>query len=199
MRARYLSALLLLLVAAGCGGGGGGGGGDAGSTPTVTMERFAAPPLKLHRLDGTTLTLSSLRGKHVVVTFVYSHCKNTCPVLLQALKLYRGDLGAKGRAVQVLAVSVDPKGDTPKAVRAFLKRKGLVGQVTYLLGSAGQLERTWKAWHIQAGPDPEDPEGREHTAAIYGIDPTGQVRWVQVAEPLDPQTLDANLSELVKT
>jgi protein SCO1/2 len=163
------------------------------------MQPSKAPPLALRRLDGTTLTLSSLRGQHVVVTFVYSHCKNTCPVLLQALKLYRGDLGAKGRAVQVLAVSVDPAGDTPKAVRAFLARKGLVGQVTYLLGSASQLERTWKAWHVQAGPDPEDPEGREHTAAIYGIDPSGMVRWVQLAEPLDPQTLDANLAALVKT
>jgi protein SCO1 len=196
VRARALAALALLLLAAGCGGGG--GGGDD-STATPAMERFPAPPLKLHTLDGKTVTMAALRGKHVVVTFVYSHCKNTCPILLQALKLYRGDLGAKGRAVQVLAVSVDPKGDTPKAVRSFLKRKGLVGQVTYLLGSKAELQRTWKAWHIVAGPDPKDPEAREHTAAIYGIDPDGQVRWVQVAAPLDPQALDANLTELVKT
>ena len=101
--------------------------------------------------------------------------------------------------MQVLAVSVDPRATRPQRCARSCKRKGLVGQVTYLLGSQSQLERTWKAWHIQAGPDPKDPEGREHTAAIYGIDPDGQVRWVQVAEPLDPQALDANLGAFVKT
>jgi protein SCO1/2 len=198
VRAGTLAVLCLTVLAAGCGGRAG-GSDDSTSAPTATMQSFPAPPLKLHAVDGSTVTLASLRGRPAVVTFVYSHCKNTCPVLLQALKLYRGDLGAKGRAVQVLAVSVDPAGDTPEAVRAFLKRRRLVGQVTYLLGSERQLERTWKAWHIRAGPDPKDPEGREHTAAIYGIDPTGQVRWVQVAEPLDPATLEANLGELTKT
>jgi protein SCO1/2 len=195
VKARW-AAVVLVLAAAGCGGGGGG----SDDPTTVHQSSFPAPPLALHQVDGGKVTLAGLRGKPVVVTFVYSHCKNTCPLILNALKLYSGDLGSKAKGLQILAVSVDPKGDTPAAVRAFLKRKGLTGTVRYLIGTAPQLERTWHAWHIQAGPDPtkKDPEQREHTAAIYFVDAKGQVQAVQVASPVDPNTLQANLNALVK-
>jgi protein SCO1/2 len=194
-----LRALLLLVVlgATGCGGSGGGGGSD--STAVATQDTFPAPPLSLRQLGGGRLTLAGLKGRPAVVTFVYSHCKNTCPLILKALSTYRSDLGAKANGLQIVAVSVDPAGDTPKAVRAFLKRQRLQGDVRYLLGSSAELKRTWKAWHIFAGPDPKDPEQREHTAAIYGVDASGTVRFVQVASPLDPATLETNVTALVKT
>jgi protein SCO1 len=195
MRRRALIPLLVVLGAAGCGGSGGG----SDSTGVVTQDSFPAPPISLHELGGQPFTLASLKGRPAVVTFVYSHCKNTCPLIMKALSTYRSDLGSKAHGLQIVAVSVDPKGDTPEAVRAFLKRQRLQGDVRYLLGTSPELKRTWKAWHIFAGPDPKDPEQREHTAAIYGVDAGGTVRFVQVASPLDPQTLETNVTALVRT
>ena len=49
--------------------------------------------------------------------------------------------------VSVFAVSVDPKGDTPAAVKAYEREKRLVPQFHYLIGSRPELMRVWRAWN----------------------------------------------------
>ena len=50
--------------------------------------------------------------------------------------------------MRVLAVSVDPRGDTPAAVRRFVRLHRLVPQFHYLIGSKTQLAPIWKAYSV---------------------------------------------------
>ena len=59
----------------------------------------------------------SLRGRPVVVTFLYSHCDDTCPAQAQVI---RGALDELGEDLPALAIAVDPPRDTPDSARAFL-------------------------------------------------------------------------------
>src|SRR5665648_208330 len=57
-----------------------------------------------------------LRGRPFAVTFLYASCPDVCPLIAQEIVGALGRLGADARRVAVVAVSVDPRGDTPAAV-----------------------------------------------------------------------------------
>ena len=89
----------------------------AGPRPTggrrlVRPPGAAAPAFRLRDQDGKPVTMAAYRGRPVVVAFVYSTCQDTCPAQVQTI---RGALDELGHDVPVLAVSVDPANDTPRA------------------------------------------------------------------------------------
>ena len=103
------------------------------------------PPKELPELqftDGTgqPRTLADFRGKVVLLTFLYTHCPDVCPLTALNLNTALGLVGSQAKDVAVLAVSVDPLGDTPAAVRGFIRSHHLRAQFHYLMGSAPALE-----------------------------------------------------------
>jgi cytochrome oxidase Cu insertion factor (SCO1/SenC/PrrC family) len=71
-------------------------------------------------------------------------------------------------------VSVDPQGDTRKAVAGFLARHEMTGRMQYLVGSAHELARVWKAWGVGSEKDAQKPEFIDHSGLIYGITASGK-------------------------
>jgi protein SCO1 len=134
-----------------------------------------APPLRLRDSTGKRLDLATLRGRAVLVTFLYVHCPDVCPLITGNLHTALKQLGPQASRVQVVAVSTDPKGDTPKSVKSFLAKHQVTGEMRYLLGSKSQLQNVWKAWGVVARPDRSDPEKVEHSAPIYGISASGKI------------------------
>jgi protein SCO1/2 len=115
----------------------------------VTPPR-PAQPIALHDAWGKPVTLAGQRGRYALVTFLYVHCPDVCPLIAQNLNTALERLGPKRDRVRVLAVSVDPKGDTPAAVRRYIADRHLVPQFRYLLGTPAQLRKVWAAWHVLA-------------------------------------------------
>ena len=66
-------------------------------------------------------------------------------LIVSGLAAAQRQLGAEAAQLQILAVTVDPRRDTPAAIRAFLAARGATGRMDYLLGSGAQLRQTWKA------------------------------------------------------
>jgi len=174
------SAVVLILVAllAGCGGSG------SAQKTTAPKQRFAgaelappktAPPIALHDANGTPVTLAAQRGRYVLVTFIYTHCPDVCPLITQNLNAALRAIGPSARKrVRVLAVSVDPAGDTPRAVKAYAREKHLFPQFEYLIGTRAELRRVWKAWHVLAVET--KPDLVDHVAYTALIDPHGAER-----------------------
>jgi protein SCO1 len=175
---RPLGLLLLVAVLAGC------GSSKAAKTTTAPAKRFAggeltppktAPPIALHDADGTPITLAGERGRYVLVTFIYTHCPDVCPLITQNLNAALRGIGASARKrVRVLAVSVDPAGDTSKAVNAYAREKHLFPQFKYLIGTRIELRRVWKAWHVLAVET--KPDLVDHVAYTALIDTNGKER-----------------------
>ena len=164
---------------AGCGGG---GSGEAATAKPKFMGAEASPPqpapgLPLEDYQGHRLSIGSLKGKAVLVTFIYTHCPDVCPLIVSHLHAAQDELGAGARKLQIIAVSVDPRGDTPRAVAAFLKAHQMTGRMRYLIGSRPQLERVWQAWNIvsRGSPKKNNPDLVEHSAEIYGISGSGKI------------------------
>jgi protein SCO1/2 len=158
------------------------------SGPLLVSPPTAAPQIVLHDQDGKLFKLSSLRGKAVFVTFVYAHCPDVCPLMMQALGAAKRSLPDPS-IMQIVAVSVDPKGDTPKVVKDFLRARELTGKARWLLGTRAELRPVWIAYNIEAKSLPETPAIIEHASLIYGIDALGRIRVGYPASPISPKAM----------
>jgi protein SCO1/2 len=140
------------------------------------------PSLALRNYKGERVNIDQYKGKAVLVTFLYTHCPDVCPIIASNLAVALNMMGpAKASKVQVIAVSVDPRGDTPTAVAAFLQRHDMTGRMQYLIGSAKELGAVWKAWGVGAEADAQQPQLVNHTGLVYGISAQGRVTTLYAA------------------
>jgi protein SCO1/2 len=173
------AALVTAVFAAGCGGAGtnssaGGTTGGSGLQGLILKPLKPAPPLALRNYTGQPVSLASLHGKAVLVTFVYTHCPDVCPLIVSDLAAAQRGLGKHAAEVRILAVTVDPRRDTPAAIRAFLTARDAAGRMDYLLGSTAQLRRTWTAWDVAVSTGTNKlTDG--HSAIVYGITASGRM------------------------
>lgn len=147
---------------------------------TLTPLR-PAPPIGLKNYLGQRVTLAQYRGEPVLVTFLYTHCPDVCPLIATNLRAMQTRLGPAARKVQIISVSVDPRGDTPKTVATFLRVRDMTGRMQYLLGSANTLGRTWKAWLVGSQKDVGHPEFVAHSALVYGVSASGKLMTIYPA------------------
>lgn len=188
--ALFVTATLALLAAAGVTLFGSRGGGD-GSVAFAGALRPEIPPqnFSLRDQDGKRVSLRSYRGKVVVLAFMYTTCRDTCPLTATQIRGALDDLKSPPPA---LAVSVDPVNDTPERAREFLFRRGLSqDRMRFLLGSRAQLQPIWKAYGIQ-------PQGRkfEHSAYVLLIDRHGRQRIGFPVQQLTPEGLAHDIRRL---
>jgi protein SCO1 len=145
---------------------------------TLALPVKQAPPLQLRNYLGQPVNIDRYRGKAVLVTFLYTNCPDICPLITANLHNALTRLGAQASRVQVIAVSVDPRGDTSRAVARFLAEHQMVGRMQYLIGSSAALSRTWKAWSVGSEREVGQPQLVAHSALVYGIDASGRLRTV---------------------
>ena len=133
-------------------------GADAGLAMTPSIAALVnvgepVPDFTLTDQNGAPVSLSSLRGSVVAVTFIYSRCPlpDYCPRMVanlaQVRDRYRDRLG---RDLTLLTVTFDPKYDTPEVLRRFASRYG--GNVP--------------GWHFLSG----SPEAIAAVCASFGIE-----------------------------
>ena len=134
-----------------------------------------APQISLRDQDGRLVDLKRQRGRVVVLTFLYTKCKDICPLIASTLNSVLANLDASQRAhARVVAVSVDPRNDTFASVRRYAHEKHLLPQFRYLVGSKQDLEPVWSAYGVFV--DPLSLESIDHTGRIIVIDRDGRMR-----------------------
>ncbi len=182
-----LALLALAAALAGCGGSADAGAPAASGPPPSTFRGSELrPPLRttefrLRDQDGKLVSLSQQRGRVAVLAFLYTRCPDVCPLIAQNLNFALRQLSAAERAqVRVLAISVDPKGDTPAAVRRFVHEHRLVPEFRYLTGTRQQLSRVWRAYHLAVRPGKLDSV--DHSAYELLVDQQGRGRAIYDAQ-----------------
>jgi protein SCO1 len=212
MSGRVLVALLplalLVALASGCGSSGSSSTTDTGTTsgedtsgfeaPLAPVKPVAAPAFTLDDQFGKPVSLADYRGKAVLLTFLYVHCPDVCPLIAAALRTTTDKLAAHAKNVQVVAISVDPVGDTPKAVRKYLAARGVLHRFEYLVGTKRQLAAVWAKYHIAAEPDAKLKRLVGHTGIVIGIDAGGKERTYYPSDPLKPSWMVHDVPLLAK-
>ena len=151
--------------------------------PGVPRAAFALDDERGQRVDA-----SALRGRPAVVSFMYSTCRDTCPLIADQI---RGALDDLPRAVGVVLVSVDPRGDTPLNAKRFLARHGLTGRAHFLLGTRARLAPVWHAFGVRP-----QAKGLEHSASTVLLDARGIQRVGFGPDDVTPEGLAHDLRRL---
>jgi protein SCO1/2 len=156
-----------------------------------------APPFRLADVRGGTLTSSNLRGRPYVMTFLFTDCPDVCPLIGQELGQALRLLGQLRDEVAVVAVSVDPEGDTPEAVQAWLRRHRLPANFHYLVGDTDELRPVWRSYFV--APQQRGSEQSLHTASIWLVDARGRWRTkFSGGAPVPPRDIAHDLRILVR-
>ena len=146
-------------------------GTDLGSVP--------AQNFRLTDQSGKQVSLTDFKGKPVVLTFLYTHCPDVCPLTAEKLHTVMQNLGSSAQNVAVLAVSLDPKGDTPASVLNFSQVHRMLNSWHYLMGTQEQLSAVWQDYGLYAQtetPTSTSPGTVSHNTALYVIDKQGRER-----------------------
>jgi protein SCO1 len=171
--------------------------GDGDSEPVAPANTFAgaprpkgfvAPSFELRNQDDERVSMRALRGQPVIVTFLYTHCQDTCPIMAQTV---RGALDDLGHDVPALAIAVDPPNDTARSARKFLAEQRATGRIDFVLGSRAELRPVWHGFRVQPQRVTE-----EHNARITLVDARGMQRVGYPGSQATPERIAHDLALL---
>ncbi len=156
----------------------------ADGTPNVVD--LPAPPFTLTDQSGRTVSLRSLGGHVVVLTFLDPVCTTDCPLIAQELRVADRMLGAGAAGVDLVAVDINPLYDATTFTSAFDAQEGLdrLPNWIFLTGPLDQLESVWDHYGAQSAVSPAGAM-IAHNDIVYVIDRTGRTRVVLDADPGD--------------
>ncbi len=152
----------------------------------VINPPLPAAEIRLQDTNSQNFTLSSLRGKVVLLYFGYTNCPDECPLTMAHLKLAVDQLGADARDVRVAMITTDPQRDNAQALKTFMGKfsPDFIG----LLGTQEELAKVWKDYGVTV-----EDNGETHSYFIYVIDPAGNWR-----ETFMPDSLPADIASDVR-
>ena len=136
----------------------------------VLHPPVAAPAFTLRDQAGRPTGPQQDRGHWTVVTFLYTQCPDVCPLIANQL----GAAQRENAGLRVIAVSVDPKHDTPAARQAFLAAHHLGARFRFVSGTRAALAPVWARYHVAALPGPQGTVS--HSSYEILIDPKGRER-----------------------
>ena len=159
-----IAATLSLFAFAGCHGG-----SDTAATASVLTDT------KLVDQNGDSVVLSSLKGKPLVVDFIYTSCPGPC--LMETAKFANvalrlgSDLGSK---VTLVSITVDPEHDGPKQLLDYSHQQGADEKGWYFLtGGPADVDRALAGFKLSRQVMPDGSVG--HLVDMMLIGPDGRI------------------------
>ncbi len=155
------------------------------------LPKPMAPAFTLTDQHGKVVSLSSYKGRALVLTFMDPHCTDICPLVSAEFIDAYHDLGMNAPRVAFVAVNVNKYHASVAAMNAFSSEHSLnsIPSWHFVTGSPPILKSIWKKYGITVyAPSPNADV--LHAAYIYFIDPNGRMRYL--ANPSDLHTADGN-------
>lgn len=156
-----------------------------------------APPFTLVDQDGRRFSLSDVRGRVAVVTFVFTTCSSTCPLLTAKLVGIQRKLGGEVSKVFFTAITLDPMNDTPTALKKYaLAHSADLAGFAFLTGSLEQIEDVVRRYAIFRKVQPDGEV--DHTFLTSLIDRDGMLRVQYLGTRFDPEEFTRDIRSLIR-
>jgi cytochrome oxidase Cu insertion factor (SCO1/SenC/PrrC family) len=151
---------------------------------TTNTVNFPARPFTLTDQHGTQVSLASLRGKVVLLTFFDPVCTSDCPLIGHEFAAAARLLAVDSSQVKIAAIVLSPTYRSLAAVQAFDRQEGLsrLSNWLFMTGSLTQLRNVWHAYGMVAQDVPAGAMTL-HNDFAYVIGRDGQVRQVINTDP----------------
>lgn len=156
-------------------------------TSKILEKRWAAPPFALTDQNDQPFTDQNLHGHPYIADFVFTQCAGPCPLITAKMVQLQKTVNP---AVKLVSFSVDPKNDTPAALKEYAAKFNVdPARWHFLTGKPEAIYAVTKGMKISAQPaDAESPI--IHSTQLMLVDGDGQVRGIySTGEHSDPDTL----------
>jgi protein SCO1 len=161
-----------------------------------TMSDF-----KLTTQADKPLRREDLRGKVVLVSFVFTTCGGSCPATTHRMSQVARTLVDSGLLnddrVRLLSITLDPTRDTPEALRKYMKAYDAdPGYWTFLTGPPKEVEKVHAAWGMWAKPAAAGQF--DHPSRVFLVDGRGRVREIYNLDFFKPAWVLEDVRSLLK-
>jgi protein SCO1/2 len=176
-----------------------------GAVSDVPASRLAvireAPDFALTAQTGEELRRDDLKGKVLLVSFVFTTCSGTCPATTHRMGQVQQALAEKGLTkdgrVRLLSITLDPARDTPEVLRRYMKLYDAdPSGWTFLTGPPERVEKAIAAWGMWAKPAANGQ--LDHPSRVFLVDPKGRVREIYNLDFLKPAWVVEDVQLLLK-
>jgi len=173
-----------------------GTGGSRGARlglAAAAREDQQAPGFALVDQDGQPLSLADLRGKVLLIDFVYTHCPGPCPILTGLHVQVQKALPAAARErVRFVSISLDPGRDRPETMRAYAEARGVdFAGWSFLTGEVPAVQVVLDAYGV--GRVPAENGEIDHLVVTFLVDPEGIILKRYMGLEHDPQEMVRDL------
>ena len=171
---------------------------EAGPSGFVRLVEVGAeaPPFELTDQDGRAVSLASLRGRPVVLDFVYTTCPGPCPILTASHVALQRRLSPAQRArTRFVSITIDPERDTPAALRSYAEAHGAdLATWSFLTGSSDRIDSVLNRYGV--GSVRAENGEIDHVVATFLIGADGRVRGRFLGLEHSAEKLAAEVAEL---
>ena len=170
---------------------------SVGKEAVRRQVRLPVEDFSLTDQAGRSFRFQALRGKVVLLTFMYTTCPDVCPLITSSLRLVQESLKAsERRSVFLLSITTDPEIDTPVVLRSYAERyKVDFTNWSFVGGDQKSLERVWKAFGVKV-----ERKARglvDHTSLTGLIDKKGVMRFAYYGTAPDPKRILQDVRKLL--
>ena len=164
-----------------------------------TQLTTATPETSLVDQEGRRFAFKELRGKAVLVAFIYTSCHHVCPLIFDSVSAVQARARAEGlRDLAAVFVTVDPEIDTPEILKRYALRRGAdLSTNVFLTGRSEDLQTVWDAFGLKI-----KRIGRglvDHPPLTFLSDARGIVRYRYAGAILDSEAVLADLRGIQRT
>jgi protein SCO1/2 len=170
----------------------------ANMPPLQSLPQIApAPEFALTAQDGREVKLADLRGKVVAVTFIFTRCTDTCPVLTPMMSFVQDRLGSDfGAKIAFVSITVDPERDTPEVLKEYGEAFGAnFAGWFFLTGPPSAIADVTCRYGVFAAKT--ESGSVDHTFLTSIIDRRGVLRVQYLGVRFDPEEFRLDLLSLV--
>ena len=160
----------------------------------VLIDNFA-----LTDQDGAGVEFRKLRGRPLVINFMYTSCPDICPLLTASLKILRSRMTpVETEGIPFLSITTDPEIDSPKVLKAYSKRhEADAPNWSWLTGEPRDLAPVWQGFGVSVK---RLAKGLiEHTTLTVVADAQGFMRFAYFGSAPDPDVLLKDLRALAQS
>jgi protein SCO1/2 len=157
-----------------------------------------APEFTLTSQDGAPVSLADFRGKVVAVTFIYTLCTDTCPVLTPMMSFVQDRLGRDfGTKIAFVSITVDPERDTPAVLKEYAQAFGAnPAGWAFATGAPETIREVTRRYGVFAAKTVDGDVDHSFLTSI--VDPRGILRVQYLGARFDPEEFRRDLLSLVK-
>ena len=170
-----------------------------------------------HNLKGLTersgkkVELDDLRGKVILMAYVYTSCPRGCSMIVEEMKHVYDEFAPNHPGFQIVSFTIDPE-DTPEHMKQFAESRGITKDNWWFVNGPKEAVRTFLSYDVKFYDVKEIPEKDrfspadkyEHDMRVALIDHQGHVRGMyniivadQEFQKFDREKLRKNLAYLL--